>query len=641
MASQEDIARYSEQVRPEVINALASDDIDDALADLAELTLALAYDQLATEDSTQAFTSDDVDAFVASLDDVIEVTTPDSDPEAVTAWIVRAALNAATVAAAPPDATMTWRTMRDDRVRDIHTSMEGVSAPVGSPFIVGGFPLMYPGQPVGPPEVWANCRCSLDASVEAVTAASDKPWSNFSSSDYTIEQWRRACLLKMPGGDPESKSTYKLPVKEPTGALNRNGVHAAAAALAGARGGVDAPAEAKARARAKLRGLYRQLGEEVPDSLKADADSLLAWPKSTSPPGTHDGPGWATHPRDTQRLRNYWVHGKGAAKIGWGTPNDLTRCQNYLRKYVGPYAWGTCQNMHKEALGIWNPESRGRGRRAAVLGSPIGRYSEGEPAMTAATTHTLNVSDLTAAAPALPPRPKAWFEDPHLPGPTPLAVQADGRVFGHLATWGTCHVGIEGRCVEPPRSKREYAYFMTGEVETDDGPVRVGSITMDTGHAPDGVPAGPSVRHYDDTGTAVADVAAGEDDHGIWIAGAMRPGVSEQQMYALRATGALSGDWRKIAGNLELVAALAVNVPGFPIPRASLAASAANPDDVVSLTAAGVVTDPNADDMRVAAAVVHLLDARSADAARRERASALAAEINDLRVGALTAALEG
>ena len=35
-----------------------------------------------------------------------------------------------------------------------------------------------------------------------------------------------------------------------------------------------------------------------------------------------------------------------------------------------------------------------------------------------------------------------------------------------------------------------------------------------------------------------------------------------------------SGDWRSLNNNLELVAALSVVVPGFPIPRSQLALSA-------------------------------------------------------------------
>lgn len=51
-------------------------------------------------------------------------------------------------------------------------------------------------------------------------------------------------------------------------ALNRAGVHQAAAVLAGARGGVDAPKEAKREAARKLLRLYRELDDEPPESLE-------------------------------------------------------------------------------------------------------------------------------------------------------------------------------------------------------------------------------------------------------------------------------------------------------------------------------------------------------------------------------------
>jgi hypothetical protein len=60
----------------------------------------------------------------------------------------------------------------------------------------------------------------------------------------------------------------KLPVREPDGTLNKNGVHAAAAALAGARGGVDAPLTEKRKAARKLLALYRKLEEEPPASIQ-------------------------------------------------------------------------------------------------------------------------------------------------------------------------------------------------------------------------------------------------------------------------------------------------------------------------------------------------------------------------------------
>lgn len=104
-----------------------------------------------------------------------------------------------------------------------------------------------------------------------MASISTSAW-NFSEADYSIEQLRRACLINM-GGDPAVKSNYKLPVRTPDGALNRNAIHAAAAALAGARGGVDAPGPLKAKAARALLGMYRQMGDEPPESLVAMASN--------------------------------------------------------------------------------------------------------------------------------------------------------------------------------------------------------------------------------------------------------------------------------------------------------------------------------------------------------------------------------
>jgi len=103
---------------------------------------------------------------------------------------------------------------------------------------------------------------------------SDKPWSNYTSADYTLEQWHAACLIHQHDGPPTSKGQCKLPVKTPNGVLNRNGVHAAAAALAGARGGVNASAEEKASAARALIRYYRQMNEEPPPSLLKHSVSI-------------------------------------------------------------------------------------------------------------------------------------------------------------------------------------------------------------------------------------------------------------------------------------------------------------------------------------------------------------------------------
>lgn len=68
----------------------------------------------------------------------------------------------------------------------------------------------------------------------------------------------------------------------------------------------------------------------------------------------------------TRRLKNYWAHGEGAAKIGWGRPGDFDRCRLHLGKYVKPghQLDGLCANLHHEALGVWpGQEGPKKGKR--------------------------------------------------------------------------------------------------------------------------------------------------------------------------------------------------------------------------------------------------------------------------------------
>lgn len=172
---------------------------------------------------------------------------------------------------------------------------------------------------------------------------------------------------------------------------------------------------------------------------------------------------------------------------------------------------------------------------------------------------------LSAAAPVTPP--SAWFEDPKFTEPTPLTFTKDGRVYGHVAIWNTCHTGFPGACVTPPKSITNYAYFRTGILTTADGnDVPVGHLTMATGHAGPNMSASAAMAHYDNTGQVGADVSAGDDAFGIWVNGAIRSELSDEDIRALK-SAPMSGDWRRIGGNLELMAVLAVNLPGFPVLR--------------------------------------------------------------------------
>lgn len=209
---------------------------------------------------------------------------------------------------------------------------------------------------------------------------------------------------------------------------------------------------------------------------------------------------------------------------------------------------------------------------------------------------------LTAAGAGLAPLepPLAWFDDPKLAGPTALTVAKDGRVYGHCALWGTCHTGQAAACVTPPRSRSDYAHFHLGSITAAGGEqVHVGQVTLGTGHAPLSMGASAAAEHYDHTGSCVADVRVGEDAHGIWVAGAVRPDVTPERVRELSAAK-LSGDWRSVKGRLELIGLLAVNVPGFPVPRTqarlpgaeALVASEDGGDRRLALVASGIPRAP-------------------------------------------------
>lgn len=159
------------------------------------------------------------------------------------------------------------------------------------------------------------------------------------------------------------------------------------------------------------------------------------------------------------------------------------------------------------------------------------------------------------------------FANPGFTGPMALTIDGD-HVYGHAALWETCHTGFPGVCRTPPR-EGVHEYFLLGETLCSDGStVATGTITLGTGHAAtDGsIQAYDVIRHYDNTGSVVADIATGEDEFGIWFSGSIRSALSPGKLRALRGAK-LSGDWRKFGRNLRLVALLAVNVPGFPVPR--------------------------------------------------------------------------
>lgn len=207
-------------------------------------------------------------------------------------------------------------------------------------------------------------------------------------------------------------------------------------------------------------------------------------------------------------------------------------------------------------------------------GEPAGDPLEVAPAAITVVTPVASEADseeeaevsLIAAAGPLRP-PAAWFEDPKLPGPTAMTITDDGRIYGHVAVWGACHVGFSNTCVTPPTSPSSYKHFHVGEVVCEDGTrVAVGNLTLGGRHADVRLAYRSAIEHYDVSGAGVAVVRCYEDEFGIAFAGALAPGTTEEQVYDMRRSP-VSGDWRRVGGELEMIGVLSVNAGGFNTPR--------------------------------------------------------------------------
>jgi hypothetical protein len=316
-----------------------------------------------------------------------------------------------------------------------------------------------------------------------------------------------------------------------------------------------------------------------PVSVHATATSDLPWDAKTH---------MSRLPRrinaQVARAAYAWVHGEGELvvpqllhhevdSLGNIGPANLTACAAAIAKLNGDHS---SVSIPDDEIGAVYEHLAAHLRDAGQTPPPLQR------ADSLAAGAVLNLNDQRP--------PSLWFRNPGLTVPVGITVTDQGRVYGHAAQWGECHVGFDDICVTPPHED-SHSYFMTGEVLCADGTrVAVGQITVGTGHAPLSYRASRAVEHYDNTGSVVADVAVGNDEIGIWVAGAVRPHAEQARVYDLRASGRVSGDWRRIGGQLRLVGLLGVNVPGFPLKTRARVASGVP----TSLVAAGFMSVGNA-----------------------------------------------
>lgn len=551
--------------------------------------------------------------------------------EATTAYAARLrtlARTAATANAAHRMATsdlalkrgrLRWVTVHDNRVRPTHVAADGQVQDLGTPFIVGGAHLLYPGDPAGPLKETANCRCIL---IPTDARPSPSPAVNVKYSASDIE--RTAMKLRIeetarrvgefselrdgePVGDPVPEET-SAPDGRWEGVIAREGEMTGDGRLiedgalrwddlpiplrvafkdVGGHDGAEVCGRIETVERRDNGDIYatgtfdlgsavgaeafRQVSEQMSNGVSIDTDDVTfrIMAKADMPEAdVADSGSGSDGEADLD----------GRVKVATMSSSDelmvIESARLRAATLVAVPAFATAR-VYAAGQAPSTPETSERDENVDS-GAEMARSADADP---------LSRDSLTAAAiPTAPP--EAWFKDPQLTGPTALVIEDDGRVYGHIAAWGTCHIGQVGKCVEPPASASNYAYFRTGALRTAEGTsVAVGHLTMGTGHASLRDSANAAAEHYDNTGTTFADVAAGDDAHGIWVAGSLRPGLTAEQVRMAR-SAPISGDWRTIRGSLELVGALAVNVPGFPVPRPQgLLASG----EVRSLQASGVV----------------------------------------------------
>jgi hypothetical protein len=168
--------------------------------------------------------------------------------------------------------------------------------------------------------------------------------------------------------------------------------------------------------------------------------------------------------------------------------------------------------------------------------------------------------------------PTEWFQMARLDGPTPLRITKEGRIYGHVAPWGSCHIGFvgQGRCVPVPRGDGEYRAFQNpkgfgrGVLTAEGTIVETGPLILDTVHPTLKWSANDAQAFYSHTGSTVGDVRLYDDEWGILACGAVRPDTPPEVVRAARASD-VSPDWRPLrpGGPNELCALLCVNESGF------------------------------------------------------------------------------
>lgn len=532
-----------------------------------------------------------------------------------TTFILNAATaEAARIAQREFDCTVhqTWTSILDSHTRPAHVVADGQTVEFGETFDVGGEPLRYPADPRGSIDNTINCRCRVFVTVTGLIASS----------------------LATLGDDERTPAVGKYRSFESVLAVI---------------------------------GTATDDGRIFDDNIAfefRDFPLPLMWQKQSSyghvdsftvgvieSASVKDkqivGSGYMLDTTEATEAMGEIAHGVTAPSVDLGSVEWEFRDDQ--GNPVSDEDWWDNPDLKiveavtaAKLLGATLVSIPAFGETSITLGADVDR---GEDAEAAAAEIALVAAAATQRF-ARPVYKAEHFSDPKFTEPTLPHITDDGRIQGHLAAWNVCHTGIADRCQLAPRSSTDYAWFHTSPpVATDEGKnVKVGRLTVVTdttkpGHADRFLSAAPAIAHYDNVGTAYALVHVGEDEHGIWFSGVAAPGASAEKIQ-MGLAAPISGDWRHVGGSYELVAALAVNGPGFPIIASGASDELDNPISLVAsfgpaCAQASRRAPVSAEDIaRAVVAEMRAADRRAADAvtlvAAMERHDAARALISEM-----------
>lgn len=439
---------------------------------------------------------------------------------------------------APQGARKRWEHVSDDRVRSAHRAAGGQVRPLDEPFNVGGAQLQYPGDPSGPAEQVLNCRCEM---YLLTPTQGENMQSGLLAAAVTVD-------AEAPFAPRDTKW---------------DGDDAKAKLRAWATDGGNLDAERMAR------GFLWADPSAAPSTWKLPVATVV------------DG-----------RLTLVWagIAAAAAAVQGARSPIDLPAGDvDKVKTALGKLYARAAKEFDDDS--IQAPWLKQAERRATIM-AQVAMIADEDDVETAAEAieearHHLTAASVRRHGGAW--RPEAsWFKPPQEADKTAMAageqplVSDNGRILGYVATWKqpdgkpTLHLGYvdAGEYVAVP-GQQNYGYFHQNNINyplSDGTSAHVGIIT-DAGHPTD----------IDNPRHQAALVRVGEDDTGVWIAGAVFPDVLEDQMrFSRMKASAISGEWDLNTGTFR--GAAMVNHPGFPQPTTrgqdfyALAASLSTPN---------------------------------------------------------------